>query len=230
GRGADDPVDPVGSVFGLRPAPLDIPVGGVREIVAEAAEHVLRGEPGTEGAIFHVGAVATGFQIGSAGGYPMDHRAEDAGLVERVIVVGARRTALHVAELAAVEHTRVGYVDIGVGRGAIAGQQPRLAIFAVGTRADRNQILVPIPGGGLDMAAAAEQLRTPGNAELVFPTIVVRGLAHVSLERQTGELFVENEIDHAGYGIRAVDRRSPAGDDIDAAHQHLRQDIDVDRP
>ena len=64
GRPADRanyPLDPVGRVFGLRPGPLHVPVGVVAEVQAEAREHILHLEFGTERAVLDVRAVAARF-------------------------------------------------------------------------------------------------------------------------------------------------------------------------
>ena len=49
-----------------------------------------------------------------------------------------------------------------------------------------------------------------------------------AFDQQSGEFLVENEVDHAGHGVGAVNRRGAAGDDLNPAHQHLRQRVDVD--
>ena len=107
-------------------------------------------------------------------------------------------------------------------------EQPRLPVLPVGTVADRDHRLLAVAARRFEVAATVEQVGAPGGAELPLLAVAVVRHAEVSLHRQPGEVLVEHEVDHAGHGVGTVSRRGAAGDDVDAADQHLRQRVDVD--
>ena len=77
--------------------------------------------------------------------------------------------------------------------------------------------------------AAAEQVMPEGRAHLVAGTIPVGRLTVVEIGFQAVELLVENEVDHAGHGVRTVYGGSARGYDVDPLNQHLRNRIDAYR-
>ena len=73
---------------------------------------------------------------------------------------------------------------------------------------------------------AAEGLAA-GNAVALDEIVTIGGQAGLSVDLQAFKLLVHDEVDDTGDGVRPVNRRGTAGDDIDAADQHLRDLVDV---
>ena len=54
------------------------------------------------------------------------------------------------------------------------------------------------------MAAAAEQVGAPGHADLLFRGIAIFRDAGIDVVFEAVELLVEDEVDHAGHGVGAI--------------------------
>ncbi len=63
---------------------------------------------------------------------------------------------------------------------------------------------------------------------VLFPAAVSAGAVLVR-DLNSLEIVLESEVDHAGYGVRAIHSRSTAGDHIDAVDQGHRNQVEVDR-
>ena len=85
-----------------------------------------------------------------------------------------------------------------------------------------------MPHRAFKMAAAVQNIVTCRKTGLIFRAIGITRDAGIDVVLYAVEVLVEHEIDHAGHGIGAINRRSASGHDIDPAHQHLWQHIDID--
>ena len=126
---------------------------------------------------------------------------------------------------------RIGDPVEGIGsragaRFAIRGLKDRRAIGA-GRLVDR--IAMAPFHRRLEMAAAAEQVGAGRRAEIVAHGVGIGGNAGVDVGLEAGEFLVEDEVDHAGHRVGAIDGGSAAGDHIHPRNQHLRNGVDVHR-
>ncbi len=92
--------------------------------------------------------------------------------------------------------------------------------------------LVEDPGILLVLGAPDEvpltQVPATGNPKSIGACIAAAGLSDLGLGLQAAELGVEHKVDHAGHGVRAIDGRSAARDDVDPLDQHLRNRVGID--
>ncbi|MBB2803526.1 UNVERIFIED_ORG: hypothetical protein FHR63_000718 [Xanthomonas campestris] len=202
-------------------------------------------------------AIEAGLQVGDriqineiavhAGGVA-DHRtvvavaAEAAVLVEQVAVAIAGRVA-------EIEGTQV--EGAAVGRGMIAARaaehvlrialarrlariEPRVrnrhqVLAADGTVAATEAVLLAVFARHRDVAAAVRKVgacREAGEGAVVVALI---GQAGLRARLESGEGLLEDEVDHAGHCVGAVDGRGTTGDDFDAFHPFHRNRVDVHR-
>src|SRR5579872_709008 len=63
--------------------------------------------------------------------------------------------------------------------------------------------------------------------DLVARSITVGGITALDLPFDTGEIGVENVVDHSGDRIGTVYGGSASGDDVDALNQSVRDQIDI---
>ena len=70
---------------------------------------------------------------------------------------------------------------------------------------------------------------TTGQRHVVVVAVAPFGGAHVHLALDAGELLVQHDVDRAGDGVRAIGRRSAAGDHVGALDQAAGNEVEVDR-
>ncbi len=80
-----------------------------------------------------------------------------------------------------------------------------------------------------DMEPAIEEGASGRDPDAIGWIIAVSGDTALRDTPEALELLVEDEVDHAGHGVRAVDRGGAAGHHVHALHQQLRQRVHVDR-
>jgi hypothetical protein len=68
----------------------------------------------------------------------------------------------------------------------------------------------------LEMTAAAEQVGAGRRAEIVAHGVGIGGNAAVDVGLEAGEFLVQDEVDHAGHRVGAVNGRRTTGDDVHA--------------
>jgi hypothetical protein len=119
------------------------------------------------------------------------------------------------------------------------------------TRRFQHRILVAVGRIGDDMATAvversAEHARNilrptvhavavrrkepagrVGREDLRIRVVVVLEHARLAVDAEAGERRVEDEVDNAGDGVRTVDRRGAAREDVDPLDQLVRNEVDV---
>src|SRR5258708_20207379 len=96
--------------------------------------------------------------------------------------------------------------------------------------AKENPRVVVTLEAGLEMAAASEQVRAAGQADAIRRVVAVGGHTALQIDLEAVEFAVRHEVDHTGDRVRAIDRRSAAGDDVDPLQQHLRQRLYIAQP
>ncbi len=79
-----------------------------------------------------------------------------------------------------------------------------------------------------DVATAAKQIRTSGNAQAVILAIVELRNTETGVNLEAGVVGVGNEVHHAGDGVRTVNRGHAAGHHVDPFEQHRGNEVGVD--
>ncbi len=157
------------------------------------------------------------------------HEGRDDPIADEVVLIGGRASgAGDQAAFRGGAELRIFLVKTrGLALRAGAGLRPILV--AIGPCRLRNAVAVEIFHRAEEMAASAEQRGAEGKFGLVAGGIAVIRDAGIDVEFEALVALVEHEIDDAGDGIGAIDRRGAAGHDIHPVDQHLRQRVDRDR-
>src|SRR5690606_30599976 len=79
-----------------------------------------------------------------------------------------------------------------------------------------------------DVAATIRAIDTKQHRGARLRTLAVHHVAVLQIELDAFEVPFQNEIDHAGDGVRTVDRRGATGDHFDALDRGGGNRVDVD--
>src|SRR5690606_38301256 len=74
-----------------------------------------------------------------------------------------------------------------------------------------------------DVTATGRERRTEGQADFIAGIVTTRGDTALHFALNTGELFIEHEVDDAGHGVGTVGGRGAAGHHVDAADERGRK-------
>ncbi|CUS45503.1 hypothetical protein MGWOODY_Smn2846 [hydrothermal vent metagenome] len=121
------------------------------------------------------------------------------------------------------------WIRVGTGGRAIGRVVDLEETGVVPVAIDRmDALLGEIFAADQDMALAAGEGRAARQRELVVRAIAIGGDAIFVAALDAGIFFVENEVDHARHGVRAIGRGRAAGHYFDPFDQRLREGVDVD--
>ncbi len=82
--------------------------------------------------------------------------------------------------------------------------------------------------GDADVAAALVEVRAHDAGDLVFEAVAGMRDRRLTVELEALEVLLQDEVGHAGDGVRAIGRRGTARDDLDALDGGRRDGVDVD--
>jgi hypothetical protein len=217
----------VAAAIGIGVRGLGVELDVVGQVEVEATEQLVLAHGHQGGGVTGIGAVAADVLVAGAGGLAGQERTQHPVADELLVQHRARvRTGGDLAAERAVATTDVHRGGEGRGDRAAAGQgvdAPPVRPIEVGDVVGLAALV-----RAQQVAATAQDLGPAGDAELVAIAVAVGGDAGVGFDLQAGELLVDDEVHDAGHGVRAVDRRGAARDDVDARDQHLRDRVDVD--
>jgi hypothetical protein len=80
-----------------------------------------------------------------------------------------------------------------------------------------------------NVAAAAREIGAGGEGGEILIAVAARGGAGLNAAHDAFEIALEHEVDDTGNGVRTVDRRVTAGDDVNTLDQIDRDGGDIDR-
>ena len=151
-----------------------------------------------------------------------DETAEAAGVAAETDDAIARKTQ----SFAAGGDDIVGNAVVGA---RVRGIDHGDIIFHVGL-ARRDFLHLRIVGGDRDVASAFAEILAGDQAGAIGQALATaRGLRAVERQAKSVEIILEDDVDHARYGVGAVNCRCAAGDDLDAFDQIWVDRIEVDR-
>ena len=90
----------------------------------------------------------------------------------------------------------------------------------------QNRILCLVLRARHDVAATVEHLRAAGDADVLVVAVAVRR-AEVEIDLHPLEVFVEQDVDDAGNGVRPVRGRRTARDHFQSVDQHARNGVEL---
>src|SRR5690606_36026996 len=80
-----------------------------------------------------------------------------------------------------------------------------------------------------DVAAAIGEARAAHQGRVITSPVTAESLSVVDLSLEPLESRVEEDVDHAGNGVRTIRGRGASGDGLDPLDHRRRDDVEVDR-
>jgi hypothetical protein len=116
-----------------------------------------------------------------------------------------------------------------IGRGERGVHHHRADLAPVTGEAAADLVLVAVLAADHEVARTASEGTAVADARVQVGAVAFAGDAVVELRFQALELAVQNDVDRAGEGIRAVSRRRAAGDHLDPRYERRGNEVQVDR-
>src|SRR5690606_15257184 len=105
------------------------------------------------------------------------------------------------------------------GRGSLRRERARVLV---------HHLAVEVGGAEYRVTATVGEVAAEGEIERDLVTVAFLGQPVLAVEIEAFEVVLHDEVDDAGNGVRAVGRRSAAGDDLDALDQRGGNGVGVD--